>query len=410
VITIPSNVHLVTEQPAAGAELRLTRGSGRTWRRTGTVVALLVGVLGGCGKKTANPSPVTPPPIVKPLLIEHGFDAAKVDVTAKNAAKIDALPFDGITILPAVNPCSVKPIDEAAAQADMAAMPKFTKVVHNFLLCRIYDDGEAGKPSPYDVNNVAAWTTIASNLAIYAKAAQTTGMFDGIMIDTEYYGKGPNPWDYDTIPTPLDYAKAPVRPWALPNDAKMASQARGKQVADAIKEAWPTVVIFSLRGAAISDKASYRQSNMGGNDVAWANELAGPFFVGMVESVAGSKATLIDGGESYYQRTPRDFEKAYAWQKSGLADSNGPLVPSGPVTPAVYKSTVLVASQTMDGDIRRKEGPYTPAQLQSILTAARKSTDKYVWLFSELYDWRGTGAPKLPASQAYLDAVAASRG
>jgi hypothetical protein len=406
-MTIPSNVHIVTEQPAAGAEQNMTRLSRYKWRRATLVVALL---LGGCGSKSANPSPVTPPPNVKPLLIEHGFDAAKVDQTVKNAAKIDALPFDGITILPAVNPCSVKPIDEAAAQADMAAMPTFTKVVHNFLLCRFYDDGEAGKPSPYDVNSDAAWTTIATNLGIYAKAAQTTGMFDGVMVDTEYYGKGPNPWDYDTVPTPLDYSKAPARPWSLPDEAKAKAQSRGKQVADAIKAAWPTGVIFSLRGAAISDKASYRQSNMGGNDVAWANELAGPFFVGMVESVAGSKATLIDGGESYYQRTSQDFQKAYAWQKSGLADSKGPLVPSGAVTAATYKSTVLVASQTMDGDIRRKEGPYTPEQLQSILTAARKSTDKYVWLFSELYDWRGTGSPKVPASQAFLDAVAASRG
>jgi hypothetical protein len=386
------------------------RASPRTVRLAGVVVALLVGVLGGCGKKSPSPPPVTPPPSVRPLLIEHGFDAAKVDQTIKNAAKIDALPFDGVTILPAVNPCSVKPIDEAAAQADMAAMPKLTKVVHNFLLCRFYEDGEAGKPSPYDVNNDATWTTIASNLAVYAKAAQTTGMFDGVMVDTEYYGKGPNPWDYDTIPTPLDYSKVSARPWSLPEEAKAKSQARGKQVADAIKEAWPSVVIFSLRGAAISDKASYRQSNMGGNDVAWANELAGPFFVGMVESVAGSKAALIDGGESYYQRTPEDFRKAYAWQKSGLADSKGPLVPSGAVTAVTYKSTVLVASQTMDGDIKRKDGPYTPAQLQGILTAAGKSTDKYIWLFSELYDWRGTGSPKLPASQAYLDAVVASRG
>jgi hypothetical protein len=386
------------------------RVSGRTVRLAGVVVALLVSVLGGCGKKSPTPSPVTPPPNVQPLLIEHGFDAAKVDQTIKNAAKIDALPFDGITILPAVNPCSVKPINEAAAQADMAAMPKLTKVVHNFLLCRFYEDGEAGKPSPYDVNNDATWTTIASNLGIYAKAAQTTGMFDGVMVDTEYYGKGPNPWDYDTIPAPLDYSKAPSRPWSLPEEARAKSQARGKQVADAIKEAWPSAVIFSLRGAAISDKASYRQSNMGGNDVAWANELAGPFFVGMVESVAGSKATLIDGGESYYQRTAEDFRKAYAWQKSGLADSKGPLVPSGAVTAATYKSTVLVASQTMDGDIKRSAGPYTPEKLKSILIAARKSTDKYVWLFSELYDWRGTGSPKLPASQAYLDAVAASRG
>jgi hypothetical protein len=403
----------VTEQPAAGAEQISTpaRSAKRFLLPALLTLAILAVLIVVVTRRTTTSAPsVRPSGVIKPLLIEHGFDAAKVDVTAKNAAKIDALPFDGITIVPKDNPCSLKPIDEAAAVADMAAMPKFTKVVHNFLLCRFTDDGDAGKPSPYDVKSDSAWDLISANLAIYAKAAQASGMFDGVMVDTEYYGKGPNPWDHDTIPTPVDYSKAPVRPWSLPEEARAKSQARGKQVADAIKTAWPNVVIFSLRGAALSDKASYRQSNMGGNDVAWANELAGPFFVGMVESVAGSNATLVDGAESYYQRTPAEFEKAYAWQKAGLAESNGPMVPSGVVTAQIYKATVSVAGQTMDGNMRRAEGPYTPEQLKTILAAARKSTDKYVWLFSELYDWRGTGFPKVPVDQSFLDAVAASRG
>jgi hypothetical protein len=403
----------VTEQPAAGAEQISTpaRSAKRFLLPALLTLAILAVLIVVVTRRTPTSAPsVRPSGVIKPLLIEHGFDAAKVDVTAKNAAKIDALPFDGITIVPKDNPCSLKPIDEAAAVADMAAMPKFTKVVHNFLLCRFTDDGDAGQPSPYDVKSDSAWDLISANLAIYAKAAQASGMFDGVMVDTEYYGKGPNPWDHDTIPTPVDYSKAPVRPWSLPEEARAKSQARGKQVADAIKTAWPNVVIFSLRGAALSDKASYRHSNMGGNDVAWANELAGPFFVGMVESVAGSNATLVDGAESYYQRTPAEFEKAYAWQKAGLAESNGPMVPSGVVTAQIYKATVSVAGQTMDGNMRRAEGPYTPEQLKTILAAARKSTDKYVWLFSELYDWRGTGFPKVPVDQSFLDAVAASRG
>ena len=405
----------MTEQPAAGAEqISTATGSAKRFVVPAllalAVLAAVIVVVTRQGSDSTSSSLVKPSGNVKSLLIEHGFDAAKMDVTVKNAARIDALPFDGITVVPKDNPCSLKPIDEAAAMADMAAMPKFTKVIHNFVLCRFTDNGDAGKPSPYDVKSDSAWDMISANLAIYAKAAQVSGMFDGVMVDTEYYGQGPNPWDHDTIPTPIDYSKAPARPWSLPAEARAKSQARGKQVADAIKGAWPNVVLFSLRGAAISDKATYRLSNLGGNDVAWANELAGPFFVGMVESVAGSEATLVDGAESYYQRTPADFQKAYAWQKSGIADSNGPIVPSGAVTAEMYKATVSVAGQTMDGNIRRAEGPYTPEQLQTILTAARKSTDKYVWLFSELYDWRGTGFPKVPVAQSYLDAVAASGG
>lgn len=380
----------------------------RACRFLGALAAALL--LANCASTaSSSASDVTAPSSVKPLVIEHGSDAARVADTVKNAAKIDALPFDGITIVPIENPCSATPLQSATAQRDMAAMPRLTKVTHNFLLCRFTDNAPVGGVTPYDMKNDTAWATIASNLAGYAAAAQATGLFDGVMIDTEYYGTGPNPWDYDTIPIPVDYSKAPNRPWTLPADAKARAQSRGKQLAAALQAVWPNIVLFSLRGAALSDPSTYRSANFGGNDVAWANELAGPFFVGMVEAVAGSKATLVDGGESYYQRSNDDFRKAYAWMKSGLASSGGPIVPSGAVTVAMYKSTVSVASQTMDGDIRRKTGPYTPAQLKEILANASKNTDKYVWLFSELYDWRGTGFPALPVADGFVTAVASSR-
>lgn len=371
------------------------------------LVALLVFISRQGSAPSASSKTVLPSSTVKPLLIEHGFDSSTAADVAKNAARIDTLPFDGIAVNPKQSPCSVAPVSDATAQADMATMPKLTKVVHNFLLCRIEDPAPTGGLTPYDVNNDATWTALSSNLAVYAKAAQATGMFDGIIIDTEYYGKGPNPWDYDTIAIPLTYG--PARPWSLSPEAQAKSQSRGKQITKAMIDAWPNVVLLSFRGAYLSDKASYLSANMGGNDVAWANELAGPFFIGMVEGAAGTQAVLVDGGESYYQRTVSDFQKSYSWRKVGIADSKGPMVPSGAVTAAMYKSTVTVASQLLDRDIGDTSTVFSAKEVQDQITNAGKGTDRYVWLFSELYDWRGTGFPAKPVPSDLISAVTATR-
>ncbi len=344
-----------------------------------------------------------------PLLIEHGWDTSSAASTAANAARIDALPFDGISINPTNNPCSARPVTLAAAQADLGAMPRLTKVTHNFLLCRLLDNAVAGSTvGPYDVNNDATWATMASNLAIYAQVAKASGMFDGIIFDTEYYGVGPNPWDADTIAIPWTYSFS--RPWTLPAALRAKAQSRGKQTLDAVRAVWPNVVAFHLRGAELSDPATYVAGNVGGNDVAWANEMAGPFFVGAIESATGTAATVVDGGESYRQRTAIDFQNNYSWLKTRLANSNGPIVPSGAVTSASYNATVSVASQVYDRDITRSGYPFfTAAQVQTLLTYAKRSTDKYQWFYTEAYDWRGTGWPATSPPAAYIDSVRLAR-
>jgi hypothetical protein len=340
----------------------------------------------------------------KPLLIEHGWDASTAASAKANAARIDALPFDGISIAPVFNPCSVTPVTLAQAQADLNAMPKLTTVTHNFVLCRLIDSAAPGSiAGPFDMANDATWATITANLSVYAQAARATGMFDGFMIDTEYYGTGPNPWDYDTIPIPWTYGAS--RPWTLPAAAKAQAQRRGKQTMDALRAAWPDVVAFQLRGAELSDPANTKTENMMGNEVSWANEMAGPFFVGAVESTLGSAATIVDGGESYRQRTLADFQKAYSWLKTRFADSAGPIVPAAGVSAADYKATVQVASQVFDRDVNNGYAPFGAAEVQTLLSYARQATDGYVWLYTEQFDWKGTGWPQTSAPAQFIAAV-----
>jgi hypothetical protein len=359
---------------------------------------------------TTTPTTTQPPksaPGSKPLLIEHGWDASTAASAKTNAARIDTLPFDGISIAPAFNPCGVTPVTLAQAQADLNAMPKLTKVTHNFVLCRLIDSAAPGSTvGPFDMANDATWATITANLSVYAQAARATGMFDGFMIDTEYYGTGPNPWDHDTIPIPWTYGAS--RPWTLPAAAKAQAQRRGKQTMDALRAAWPDVVAFHLRGAELSDPANTKPENMMGNEVSWANEMAGPFFVGAVESTLGSAATIVDGGESYRQRTLADFQKAYSWLKTRFADSGGPIVPSAGVSAADYRATVQVASQVFDRDMNNGYAPMGAAEVQTLLSYARQATDRYLWLYTEQFDWKGTGWPQTPAPAQFIAAVSQS--
>lgn len=296
----------------------------------------------------------------------------------------------------------------AEAMADLGAMPQLKKVTHNFVLCRLLDDAApASTVSPFDVFNDATWDTIAANLAIYAQAARATGMFDGVIFDTEYYGNGPNPWDYDSIPAPWVYTVS--RPWSLSTAAQAKSQQRGKQTMDALRTAWPDIVAFHFRGAELSDPATTLPNNMMGNDVAWANELAGPFFLGGVESAVGTSATIVNGGESYSQRTLVDFQNAYSWLKTRLADSGGPIIPFGNVSAASYKSTVSVASQVFDRDMNNNYAPLSATEVSRLLALAKQTTDRYVWFYTEQFDWKGTGWPLVRVDNLFLNAVRDAR-
>ena len=401
--TIAPTTTTIARTTTVAATTTLTPTTTTTVARTTTTVAATTTVA-----TSTTLSPTTVAVRNRPLLIQHGWDTSVAAVAAQHAGLIDALPFDGVSIAPAYNPCSATPVTLAQAQSDLNSMPKLTHVTHNFLLCRLLDDAAAGSVlSAYDVNSDAVWNTVSANLAIYAQAAKATGMFDGIIMDTEYYGVGPNPWDYDTIAIPWVYSTS--RPWTLPASAQAKSQLRGKQTMDAIRAAWPTVVALHFRGAEMSDHATFLTNNMGGNDTAWANELGGPFFVGAIESAANTSSTVVDGGESYYQRSLLDFQNAYSWMKTRLATSGGPIVPAGNVSTASYNATVTVANQVFDRDMTNGYGNFTASQLQTLLTNARQATDKYLWLYTEQFDWRGTGWPLTPVPASYVDAVRASQ-
>jgi hypothetical protein len=317
-------------------------------------------------------------------------------------------------VRPATEPFSPKTVTLEAAQSDLGAMPTLTNVKHNFVVFRMVEGGQSAK-LPYDLYNDTIWDTIASNSANYAAAAAAAGLFDGIIMDAEYYGASPvNPWDFGATTTPWTYsAKGGATPGHQAADAQAKAQARGKQVMDAIRLAWPTVTVLQLHGATTSEPANYSPAHMKGNDVAWANELMGPWIVGFVQSVIGSTAVVIDGGESYWQRTPADFQNAYTWLKAGFAKLGGRVVPHEGVSAAAYNATIKANVGVFDRDVSVGDPTNYPglsaAKVQELLTYGLRYADGYEWFYSEQFDWRGTGWPKNPVPQEYINAILAAK-
>jgi hypothetical protein len=178
---------------------------------------------------------------------------------------------------------------------------------------------------------------------------------------------------------------------------------------DAIRANWPAAKVMFFHGAWVSEPASFSPTRFDGNNVAWANELVGPFVIGFVSSALGSEAQVIDGTELYTQRSLTDFQHVYRWAKSGFARSGGRIVPAGDVSAAEYEHHISVAQAVYDMDMLNGYGALSPAEVQRLVGWSLKTSDSYAWMYTEAYDWRATGWPSTQVPADYLVAVEQAR-
>ena len=111
-----------------------------------------------------------------------------------------------------------------------------------------------------------------------------------------------------------------------------------------------------------------------------ANELKGPFFTGFMEG-AGSQATVIDGGELYYYRTPTQFLDSYNWRKYTIAsdavDSSFIPLALRPLWPGkINISFALYNKPNLGADMN-------PAIMRTTVANAMRQADRHVWLYVE---------------------------
>jgi hypothetical protein len=340
------------------------------------------------------------------LHLHHGLDVATPAQIAANASLIDSRPMDGVTVLlPGLSHHSLSATRHSVGEyvSALRPMPRMRRVVHNLVLVRVTD--------PLSWTDDRAWRTAAHNLAAAAAAARAKGQFDGIFLDTEYYGRGAYPWDFGTGHRAWAASRrAGATPGLSPERASVLAAARGRQVTAAIATAWPKAVLVTTYGPWVGESKTASiggWSAFGYNDVAWRNELMGAFVGGIAEEAATrTSMTYVDGGEVYQARTADDFATAQRWMRTGLAASGTRVLRQ----PSTYPSTVSVGFGVYDKDMRSRGWPAMSApQWQVVLTNAFNKADRYVWSYSEAYNWVGTRTPSRPVPPTILAATTLAR-
>jgi hypothetical protein len=209
----------------------------------------------------------------------------------------------------------------------------------------------------------ADWALTSKNLRIFARAASIGG-YKGIAFDPEPYGL--SPWFYEAG----TYGGRPLQ------EVSNKVRARGRQFIGVIQSELPSARILSLY---LSQPILGQWEKYG---------LWKPFFEGMLEG-ANSTVRFIDGDEpSYYYLTASAFDAA----KTTIRGAYSAL---DPALATKYRQQVQVAhSAYTDGVLNLYNSPrffgfYLASNaerarlLQHNLYHGLRSTDEYVWVYTE---------------------------
>jgi len=333
----------------------------------------------------ANNSP-SPTPIYirdhKTFLESQPFNGMVVylrdDVTLANATR-------GITTTTSWPTASI-----ASILAPMQGLG-LTTMANNFALVQV-----AGTPDFFD-----DWTVPIQNFSHLAQAVKDAGL-KGIFFDNEQY-----------IPPSPNWANYPdgvAHPQFTLAQYQAQARLRGNQVMAAIIAIYPTIAVFTAHGPYISEPSA--PASMFFPQVQSYNELLGPFFVGMRETI-GDVSENVDGGELYGLRSATEFLNSYNWRKYTIADAstNCAFIPaSNPDDRTAWSWHTSISFGVYDSFDSASGRSMDPPTVTTTLRNALAQSDHYVWFYPEAYSYlipsndpSGRGAP-----QTWVSAVRAS--
>lgn len=252
---------------------------------------------------------------------------------------------------------SVKPLQAEAVRAELQPLLGLAlqQLKYNFAL--VFND------RPADLFD--DWSVPLTNWRVFAAECRRAGLV-GIAFDNEeYFGA----WaDY---PTDCKYPRKTL------DEYREQARKRGREVMEAIVSGFPEAVVVTLHGPTLSAA--------GGPKIVYArpdaNELWGPFFVGMLEG-SGKNSLLCDGGELYALRSEDEFSTAYRWRKWGLASADAD-VPFIPENLRRDWSRVSIAWGVYDGADENTGRKTDPKTFQKCVAAAVSRCDHLVWVYFE---------------------------
>jgi hypothetical protein len=362
-----------------------------------------------------------------PLLIKHGNDIVWAQWYTGHTSAVSSAPWDGFVFDARVpnathhKVMSTVNVPLADIQADLSGMAaaKASFGTCNKYFCRTVMDN-----NPPSWWNDTHWTTINTNMSRLAQAALAEGCY-GIAWDPEWYDNTTGgPWDWGS--TGFGIGASPSVPGSFgdsgsvnPNvaatygadvghtlqESRDKAQLRGKAMMDAMLAQWPTLKILAFHGPYDSSTLTAAGVGANYNDVAFANELLGSFEAGMIQSIAaaGYQAQFIDGGEMYTLRTQNDFYKANLWRQYGLKTSASTVMDAA--AKAAYNVVDAFAIEDLD-IIPGGLPPLTTTVWQNLITWSMRAAP-YTWLYTEQWDWWGSGlvAPTSAPPTAWSNAA-----
>ncbi|MFM2303545.1 MAG: hypothetical protein RLZZ135_954 [Cyanobacteriota bacterium] len=314
-------------------------------------------------------------------LIDFGADNPKSEFVRRNITKMEKQSFfSGFTMLlaPGTNVFNKTAYPESEFASDRANLKatRFKKFTHNFI--RMDTRREEGWTWLNDAN----WEAALENVRQFTRTAKV-GKFDGIFFDTESYGS--TPWKYKAE----DYDGKSYK------EVSVVVRQRGRDFINVVHQEMPGAKIISLWFLRIIKKMVVDDGRKMEN-MDWA--LLVPFFEGWLDGGKGEQ--FIDGNEnSYFNLTKQDYAKDRA-----AFTSSAKLLSAS--SQAKFKQRVRLAhAMFLDGSINwfrspRFAGFYFPSdqsrlqQVEHNIYESLKTSDEYVWAYSEHVDWWKGSAPK----------------
>ncbi len=238
------------------------------------------------------------------------------------------------------------------------------------------------------------FSAIINNCRLVAKVARA-GKCRGVLFDIEQYE--------DPLFNYRKQRDAATKSW---KQYAAQAQQRGAEVMAAFQESYPDATIFLTFGYCLP----WSESEGGKRALADCDYgLLAPFLDGMVQAANG-QSRIVDGHElSYGYRDPQQFAAAYQRMKSELL----PIVKD----PAKYGQVFSLGFGIWLDHNWRENGwnpldasknYFTPEIFAASATSALKSSDEFVWVYSESPRWWSKEGASVNLPSAYADALRAS--
>ncbi|MCD6361139.1 MAG: carbohydrate-binding family 9-like protein [Armatimonadetes bacterium] len=312
-------------------------------------------------------------------LLEYGWDVPQPDFVAKHIREMEQRPFDGLLMRIRGLGQVFKPVrhtrDEFADQFDALKRIEWDRFTDNFLM--MYAASKMDWFSDED------WEVVVSNVRLLASAARIGGCV-GVCFDCEPYGD--NPWHYPSQPHAGERSFAEFQAKVRERGARFMDAIEA-EMDDPVVHTFFLTTLAGVRNAAAAATAAERDDVL--HDYNYG--LYPAFINGMLDAMDPG-TLLTDGNEpSYYYHDSRQYLDVYHYIKQGA------LGIIAPENQRKYRGQVLAAQalyvdHLFDLRTRKYESHYmTPEEraqwFEHNAYWALKSSDRYVWLYSEKMSW-----------------------